>query len=174
MTLLGVLFAAGLGRSQTGRVLRAIQGDELGAQSLGVDVAWEKVKVFVISAVYASIAGSLLAHYTRSVTPSQFDIGVSLEFMTMVFLGGKGSVIGGVIGGSFLKLLPQVTEFMKDYRLLTNGIILTGVLLFAPQGIVGLAKGGWEMISGRGASRASDKATISEPSASPEIAGGKR
>ena len=144
--LLGVLFAAGLTKSQAGRILRAIQGDEMGAQSLGIDVAWEKVKVFVISAVYASVAGSLLAHYTGSVTPAQFGVGTSLEFMTMVFLGGKGSVIGAVIGGTFIKLLPQFTEFMKDYRLLVDGLILTGVLLFVPRGVVGLVQDAWEWL----------------------------
>jgi len=146
VVVLGVLFAAGLSNSQAGRVLRAIQGDEMGAQSLGMDVAWEKVKVFVISAVYASVAGSLLAHYQHSVTPAQFGVSTSLEFMTMVFLGGKGSVIGGVVGGSFIKLLPQFTEFMKNYRLLVDGLILTVVLLFMPQGVVGVIKGGWERL----------------------------
>ncbi|HUL21791.1 MAG TPA: branched-chain amino acid ABC transporter permease [Thermodesulfobacteriota bacterium] len=144
VVFLGILFAAGLSNSQAGRVLRAIQGDETGAQSLGIDVAWEKVKVFVISAIYASVAGSLLAHYTGSVTPAQFGVGPSLEFMVMVFLGGRGSVIGGVVGGTFIKLLPQVTEFMKNYRLLVDGLILTGVLLFVPQGIVGLFKKIWD------------------------------
>lgn len=146
VVLLGVIFAVGLTRSQAGCVLRAIQGDEMGAQSLGIDVAWEKVKVFVVSAVYASVAGSLLAHYTQSVTPAQFGVGNSLEFMTMVFLGGKGSVIGAVIGGTFIRLLPQFTEFMKDYRLLVDGVILTGVLLFVPQGVVGLIAGGWQRL----------------------------
>ena len=146
VVLLGVIFAASLTKSQAGRVLRAIQGDEMGAQSLGIDVAWEKVKVFVISAVYASVAGSLLAHYTQSVTPAQFGVSTSLEFMTMVFLGGKGSVIGAVIGGTFIKLLPQMTEFMKDYRMLVDGVILTGVLLFVPQGVVGLIVSGWQRL----------------------------
>jgi branched-chain amino acid transport system permease protein len=148
VVFLGILFAAGLSNSQAGRVLRAIQGDETGAQSLGIDVAWEKVKVFVISAVYASVAGSLLAYYMGSVTPAQFGVGPSLEFMVMVFLGGKGSVLGGVVGGTFIKLLPQVTEFMKSYRLLVDGLILTVVLLFVPQGIVGLIKNGWGRIFG--------------------------
>lgn len=148
VVFLGILFAAGLSNSQAGRILRAIQGDETGAQSLGIDVAWEKVKVFVLSAIYASVAGTLLAHYTGSVTPAQFGVGPSLEFMVMVFLGGKGSVIGGVVGGSFIKLLPQVTEFMKNYRLLVDGLILTSVLLFVPQGIVGLFRKIWDRRSG--------------------------
>ena len=148
VVFLGILFAAGLSNSQAGRVLRAIQGDETGAQSLGIDVAWEKVKVFVISAIYASVAGSLLAYYTGSVTPAQFGVGTSLEFMVMVFLGGKGSVLGGAVGGTFIKLLPQFTEFMKNYRLLVDGLILTVVLLFVPQGIVGLIKNGWGRVFG--------------------------
>jgi branched-chain amino acid transport system permease protein len=153
VVFLGILFAAGLSSSQAGRILRAIQGDETGAQSLGIDVAWEKVKVFIISAIYASVAGSLLAYYTGSVTPAQFGVGPSLEFMVMVFLGGKGSVLGGVVGGTFIKLLPQVTEFMKNYRLLVDGLILTVVLLFVPEGIVGLIRNGWVRVFGSRLSR---------------------
>lgn len=175
IAFLGVLFAAGLSHSQAGRVLRAIQGDETGAQSLGIDVAWEKVKVFVISAIYASVAGSLLAYYTHSVTPAQFGVSTSLEFMTMVFLGGKGYVIGGVVGGSFIKLLPQITEFMKNYRLLADGVILTGVLLFMPRGITGLIDSGWErLFKGRPAAKTSTVATVtSQTSMAREAAEGK-
>jgi branched-chain amino acid transport system permease protein len=175
VVFLGVLFAAGLSNSQAGRVLRAIQGDETGAQSLGIDVAWEKIKVFVISAIYASVAGSLLAHYTGSVTPAQFGVGTSLEFMVMVFLGGKGSVIGGVVGGPFIKLLPQFTEFMKNYRLLADGLILTGVLLFVPQGIVGLIKKGWDRVFGDELSQETSpwKPEGSNPTPAQETAGGK-
>ncbi len=174
-TILGAILAVGLGSSQAGRVLRAIQGDEMGAQSLGIDVAWEKVKIFIVSAVYASVAGSLLVHYTGSVTPSQFDVGASLELMTMVFLGGKGSVVGAIAGASFLKLLPQVTEFMKDYRLLANGLILTAVLMFAPQGIVGLIRNGIDRLErGRASRGASAGSNAARPPAVAETAGGKR
>ena len=68
-----------------------------------------------------------------------------------------------MVGGSFIKLLPQVTEFMKDYRLLVDGVILTAVLLFVPRGIVGLIGSGWERLS-RGRSRS--KPVASSPQAS--------
>jgi branched-chain amino acid transport system permease protein len=175
VVFLGILFGAGLSNSQAGRILRAIQGDETGARSLGIDVAWEKVKVFVISAIYASVAGSLLAYYTGSVTPAQFGVGTSLEFMVMVFLGGKGSVLGGVVGGTFIKLLPQLTEFMKNYRLLADGLILTIVLLFVPQGMVGLIKKGWDRVSGNELFQetSASKPGASNPTPLQERAGGQ-
>ncbi len=137
VTLVLYVVARNIGDSQVGRILRAIESDELAAQTSGISVARYKVRVFVLSAVYASIAGSLLAHYMRYVSPTQVDILTSFDLVTMTILGGKGTVLGGILGAAFLKLLPQFTEFFKDYRVLVNGLIVLTVLLFFPRGIVG-------------------------------------
>ncbi len=137
-----VLLVIGLniGNSQAGRLLKAIQSDETAAEAAGVDVGAYKLKIFLLSAVYSSIAGGLMAHYMMYVSPTQFDITTSFDLITMSVLGGRGTIIGGVLGAAFLKLLPQFTEFFRDYRLLSNGILITAVLLLMPGGITGLLR----------------------------------
>ncbi len=129
-----------IGNSQAGRLLRAIQSDETAAEAAGVDIGAYKLKVFLLSAVYSSVAGSLMAHFMMYVSPTQFDVTTSFDLITMSVLGGRGTIIGGVLGAVFLKLLPQFTEFFRDYRLLSNGILVTAVLLLTPGGITGLLR----------------------------------
>ncbi|MCL5959566.1 MAG: branched-chain amino acid ABC transporter permease [Chloroflexi bacterium] len=135
-----LVVAINIGRSQVGRVLKSIQDDEMAAKAVGISVGSYKLNIFVVSAMYSSVGGSLLAHYISHVSPSQFDMVLSMDLLVMDVLGGKGTLVGGILGAAFLKFLPQLTESFKDYRLLGNGIIVTMVLLFAPGGIVGLLR----------------------------------
>lgn len=141
----GVLFVAlliglNIANSQTGRIFKAIQSDEVAASALGVNLVSYKVKVFVVSAIYAAVAGSLMAHYLSCITPGMFRIGTSFDLVTIIFLGGRASIVGPIFGAAILRLLPEFIQFASDYRLLINGVILLLILMFAPDGLFGLAR----------------------------------
>jgi branched-chain amino acid transport system permease protein len=116
--------------------LRALHGSDVAAQTLGVDTVRYKVLVFVVSAVFASVAGSLFAHAERFVTPTEAGFLRSIEFVTMVVLGGMASTFGSVIGAVLLTILPQVLAAFQDYRNLIFGAILIAVMVFMPRGLV--------------------------------------
>lgn len=135
--LLGVIIAQNLIESPTGRALRAIHDSEIAARVAGIDVAAYKLRIFMISAVYASIAGSLLAFLNGHITPDgTAGFLKSIELVTMVVLGGMGSITGSIIGAAFLVILPQVLTFLHDYEHLVLGLIIMGAMIFLPAGIM--------------------------------------
>lgn len=135
-----LLLSLNLVRSAVGRGLAALSEDETAAAALGVDVNRSKVKVFVLSAVLASLAGSLFAHCYAFVSPDSFGIFVSVDFVIMVVVGGMGSIWGTLFGTSLITLLPEWIEALDTYKDIVHGLILVVILLFLPQGFVtGLA-----------------------------------
>ncbi len=134
--LLAVALALNLIDSPPGRALRALHGSEVAAASIGIDTVRAKVAVFVLSAVFASVAGSLYAHADRFVTPVEAGFLRSVEFVTMIVLGGLASTYGAVVGAALLTLLPQLLAGLDDYEHILLGLILMGVMIFLPRGIV--------------------------------------
>jgi branched-chain amino acid transport system permease protein len=138
--LLGATLAFNLIDSPTGRALRAIHDSEVASGALGVDVARKKLLVFVISAVYASVAGSYLALFNGHITPDIAGFLRSVELAAMVVLGGMGSIPGSIVGAAVLVVLPQTLTVLHDYEHMTLGLMLMGFMIFLRQGIVpGLA-----------------------------------
>jgi branched-chain amino acid transport system permease protein len=133
-----VLTSLALVRSSFGRTLIAIQSDETAASSFGIDCPAYKVRVYVLSAAFASLAGSLFAHHMSFIAPDDFGVLTSINILVMLFLGGSGTIFGPVLGAGFLKLLPEVTYKFQDYEMLLNGVILIVVLLFLPRGLYGV------------------------------------
>ncbi|GAB1409822.1 branched-chain amino acid ABC transporter permease [Desulfovibrionales bacterium] len=135
-TLTAMLLMLNLVRSGVGRGLAAVAGDEIAASALGVNTRAAKVKIFVLSAVLASVAGSLFAHSFGYISPDTFGIFSSVDFVIMVVVGGMGSIWGAAFGTAFLTLLPEWMDIFDTYKDLVHGGILVGVLLFLPQGLV--------------------------------------
>ncbi len=128
--------AINLINSPTGRAFRAIHDSEPAAGVLGVDVARYKLTAFVLSAVYASIAGAFLALYDGGVTPRNAEFLRSIEFVTMAVLGGLGSVIGSIVGAAFLVVLPQVLTVFHEYEHVMLGLLIILFMMFLREGIV--------------------------------------
>jgi branched-chain amino acid transport system permease protein len=136
LLLITVWLALNLINSPVGRALRAVHGSEVAASVAGVDVARYKSLVFVVSAVFASIAGSLFAHYSGFLTPSEADFFHSIELVTMVVLGGMASVFGAVVGAAVLTLLPQLLTVFHDYEMLVFGAAMMITMIFMRRGLV--------------------------------------
>ncbi len=134
--LLAAWLSLNLIDSGIGRALRAVHGAEVAAETSGIDTARAKAMVFVVSAVFASIAGSLFAHSERFITPAEAGFLRSIEFVTMVVLGGMASTFGSVIGATILTVLPQLLVAFADYKHMVLGAILIGVMIVMPKGLV--------------------------------------
>lgn len=134
--ILGALLAVNLVESPTGRALRAIHDSEVASRVLGVDVAKKKLAVFVISAVYASVAGSYLALFNGHVTPEISGFLRSIELVAMVVLGGMGSITGSLVGAAVLVVLPQALTWLHEYEHMVLGLVLMAFMIFLRQGIV--------------------------------------
>lgn len=145
MFLIGVLvialFAAyRLKESRFGMALAAIAGSEDAAQALGIDVARYKLAAFVIAAVYAAVAGSLMAHFVGFVSPEVFGLHMVISGFMMLYVGGIGSIAGPLFGALIVSLLPETFRAFKDYQDLAYGAALIIILIFAPKGAASLAR----------------------------------
>ena len=136
LLVLAVWLAQNLVDSPIGRALRAVHGSEVAAQVVGVDTTHAKVLVFVVSAVFACVMGSVSAHYSGFITPSTADFFHSIELVTMVVLGGMASAYGPVVGAAILTILPQVLSGFEDYEMMVFGLVLMLTMIFMPKGLV--------------------------------------
>ncbi len=160
--VIGLYLAFNLIHSRVGRALRAIHGSEDAAGAAGINTAAYKVQVFVVSAAYASVSGSLYAYYVNYIDPGPFDVMHSVLLVTMVAVGGLHHVWGAVVGAVLLSLLPEVLSFTAgylqvigiqyrpDYDILVYGGILLVIMLFLPEGLfAGMIAGGksvWNLV----------------------------
>jgi branched-chain amino acid transport system permease protein len=134
--LLGAFVALNLAETPTGRAFRALHDSEVAARVTGIDVARVKLQAFVIAAVYASLAGSLLALMNGFINPDQAGFLHSVELVTMVVLGGLGSVAGSIVGAAVLVTLPQLLTVFQEYENVLLGLIIIAAMIFMRDGVV--------------------------------------
>ena len=134
---LAILFISqNIVRSRTGRALRAIHGSEAAAESIGINVDQFKVKIFVLSAVYASLAGSLFAHQITHVSPGSFSPLVSIIIVVMAVIGGLASIWGAIFGAATVSILKyELLLGFGEWDIVIYGLILMLVMIFMPGGL---------------------------------------
>jgi branched-chain amino acid transport system permease protein len=137
VVLVGLIVLGNAMRSDFGRVLRSIRTDQTAALALGVDVPRYKLYAFLIGAAFASIAGSLLAFDFQFLSPDMVSTQQSFLIITMLVIGGEGTLVGPVIGVVLLTLLPTAFQFLANYKTLASGILLVTAMLYFPSGLYG-------------------------------------
>ncbi len=139
LAVAALLFVASfrITKSRVGRAIRAIRADEVAARCSGINVTLYKVQIFLLSAIYASIAGNIYVHSIGYISPETISLHVGILFVVMVIVGGTGTAWGGVVGALVLSFLPELLRTYKEYGALIYGMLLVLVLILAPRGICG-------------------------------------
>jgi branched-chain amino acid transport system permease protein len=160
LVVVACVTARNLLRGRPGRALGAVRDSEIAAAVMGVAVARYRSAAFVVSSMYAGLAGALIAMIFNRVVPDYFGLLLSIDYLAMIVIGGLGSVTGAVVGATFVTMLPQVLSKYADSLPLVvapgspdsgvgpgeaarylYGAAIVLVLLFAPGGLVGLLRG---------------------------------
>lgn len=130
--------------SSFGRVLKAIREDEIAISVFGYNTFYFKLVIFIISAMMASIAGSLYAVYITFVDPSSFQVAESVFILAIIILGGLANLRGSVLGALFLIILPEILRFVgfpseiaAQMRQVIYGLMLVLLMIYKPQGLMG-------------------------------------
>ncbi|WP_326566192.1 branched-chain amino acid ABC transporter permease [Amycolatopsis rhabdoformis] len=137
---LGAWFVGNLQRSQTGRALSAIAADPAAATMLGINASRYKTSAFVVSAVYASLGGSLYAFYLRFISPEVVGVTVALSIVIMLALGGARTIVGPLLGALVIQGLPEVGQSFASWSPFVAGVVLILVITYLPRGIWGTVK----------------------------------
>jgi len=150
LAALHATFASNLFRTRIGRAFIAVRDRDLSAELMGVNLFRTKILSFMISSYYAGIAGGLWVYFTKVVTPENFPLSLSIQFLAMVIVGGLGSVKGTLYGAVFVTLVPEVLKagtqslrplfpeamsWLYPLRDILFGAMIVGFLVFEPHGL---------------------------------------
>jgi branched-chain amino acid transport system permease protein len=138
--ILAVTFIWLLMRSQYGRAFRSIAENVRLAESSGIDVSRYQIIAFALGSGIAGAAGAAMIHYVRFLSPDSFTFNDSIAYITMLVVGGRQGMIGGILGALFLTPLPEALRGLVGAQHIVYGAILLGVLLFLPGGLVSIGQ----------------------------------
>jgi branched-chain amino acid transport system permease protein len=124
--------------SHYGRGFVAVRDNEPAASASGLNTFTYKVLAFAMSAFLAGMAGSLYAHYRAYISPDTFTFAESVSLLSMVVVGGKGTLFGPLIGSAALILVPDFLSFLQDFKMVFHGILLVLAMMFLPGGLSSL------------------------------------
>ena len=137
LMILTVFIIKNLINSSAGRACIAVRENEIAAEAMGVNTTKYKVMAFTVGAVFAGIAGVLFAHYFYLVHPSSFTFMKSIDILTIVVLGGLGSMAGSIVGAVVLTFVSAVLASYAEWRMIIYAVLLIVVMIFRPQGLLG-------------------------------------
>jgi branched-chain amino acid transport system permease protein len=159
LALCGILFARNVIQSRVGRALRSIHGSETASNAIGVNIQKYKLQVFMMSAVYAAVAGSLYAHYVTFISPQLFEAMASIHFLIMVIIGGVANIWGGMVGAAVFVFLSEglkevvpllMSHAGGEFEIVFFGILLVALLIYMPEGLVPSFEKVWKKRKGKG------------------------
>ena len=130
-------------KTKYGRAFLAIRDGELAADVMGLNTTYVKVVAFALSAVFASVGGSMFASSFNYISPDTFTLGQTVLILAMLLIGGEGSIAGAVVGAVILTYLPELLRFTKNYYVFIYGTMIVLITLFLPGGVVGYFKKLW-------------------------------
>ena len=143
MLIAGAVALLNLLDSRPGRAIRSLKGGSQMAEAMGINTFRYKVTIFLIAALFASVAGWLLAHFQRTVNPSAFGLKMGIEYLFMAVIGGVGHVWGAIVGAGLVKLLddylqvalPALIGTSGSYEVIVLGIAMVLLLKYMPEGL---------------------------------------
>lgn len=130
-----LLLNINIARSRFGRALLAINEDDQAAAGLGIHVAAHTARIWLLAAAYASVAGSLYAHYLGFISPAQFGLWPEILVVMMLIVGGLQTTFGPIFGTLLARLVPDAAAFFQDWSQLVFGLVLVLVMMFVPDGL---------------------------------------
>lgn len=133
--ILGIFVCQRVIDSRVGLAMRALHDSERAASSMGIDISRLKVRIFVLSALLAAVAGFFYAHLVSFISPGSFDFLASVRMVTMVVIGGMASVWGALLGAAVLTILPETLSVFTEYEMIVYGLVLIIIMIVLPQGL---------------------------------------
>ena len=149
MVTLSVILTLRFKYSTFGRTALSIKSDELASESMGVNVTKIKVMAFMFGALLAAVAGSLYATTYYVVKPETFGIDMSIGILIIVVLGGMGSLSGSLVAAIFVGVVNMLLQSYGQMRMLVYALILILVMIFRPEGLLGLEELSFKVIKSR-------------------------
>lgn len=137
LIVLTCIFISWMNRSYFGLALSSIRNDEMAAESFGIDVNKYKVLTFIMGTAIAGLTGAIYANYMSFIYSSDFAFVVSISIISMVVVGGIGTIRGPIFGAILLGTAPEMFRFLADYRMIVYGGLLVLMMRFQPQGLLG-------------------------------------
>ncbi len=135
VVIITLVLALNVVRSQKGRALRAMHQNETAAASIGIDVERQKLFIFILSGVFAGLAGGLYAHYVTYISPDTFGLAMSISLVTMVVIGGSENLMAAALGAVLVTVISEYFRQYQDWSLFFFGATLVLVMIFAPRGL---------------------------------------